>query len=125
MLANLDDVKDRLPEHTTIDEREVHGLIHEATILVESHLRKTFHEDEIPQAVRVVVSRMVARVLQAPKSTQFQESMQVSAGPFSHSGKFVGGGSGGAPWLSAQDKTMLAPFRARRRRGGVYSVDLT
>lgn len=123
MLASLDDVKDRLPEDAVIDEREVYGLLHEATILVEGHLGKTFRETEVPEAVRVVVSRMVARVLQAPKQAQFQESVQVAAGPFSHSGKFAGGGSGGAPWLSASDKQALAAFR-KRRRGGVYSVDL-
>ena len=121
MLANLDDVKARIP-HVDFDEDQALGLLEEASALVEGYLQKPVPEP-VPESIKIVVSRMVARVIEAPKETVFQESMQVTAGPFSQSANFTHGGSGGAPWLTASDKTMLGPFRKKRR--GIYSITMS
>ena len=122
MLADVDDVEARLGRLLTDDEAaRAEGLIEEASILVESHVGKAF-EEPIPGAVRVVVSRMVARVLQAPTDSYGVESTSYSAGPFSQNRTYSQGASGGSPWLTAVDKKVLARFG--RRRGGIFSVEL-
>lgn len=120
MLASLTDLDSRIPG-VEYDEETALGLLQEASILVESYLGKGF-KDPIPETIRVVVSRMVARVIEAPKETAFQQSSSFTAGPFGKSVTHSHGGSGGAPWLTASDKTMLAPYRRRRR--GLHSITM-
>lgn len=120
-LATIDDVRDRLGGD--LDEGwevAAASLIYEASVLVEGYLGRAL--DPVPHAVSVVVSRMVARVLQAPEPSFSVDSTSYSAGPFSQSQKFTTGASGGSPWLTAQDKTVLNRFRRRRR--GFYSIPM-
>lgn len=120
LLATLTDVTARLggdlePEK----EGSALGLLEEASALVEGYLGRV--PDPVPRAVSVVVSRMVARVLQAPAPSFSVDTISQSAGAFSQSQKFTTGASGGSPWLTAQDKTVLNRFRKRR---GFYSISM-
>lgn len=120
LLATLTDVTARLggdldPEK----EGAALGLLEEASVLVEGYLGRV--PDPVPRAVTVVVSRMVARVLQAPAPSFSVDTISQSAGAFSQSQKFTTGAAGGSPWLTAQDKTVLNRFRKRR---GFYSISM-
>ena len=120
-LATVEDVEKRLDEELDADARNrAEALLEEASALVEGYLGRSF--DEVPSPVTVVVSRMVARVLQAPEPSFAVETLTQSAGAFSQSQKFTTGASGGSPWLTAVDKTVLSRFRKRR---GLYSVSMT
>ena len=120
MLADLSDVSDRLGEEVPENKAPViEGLLEEASALVEGYFGRSF--DEVPRPVTVVVSRMVARVLQAPAPSFAVETLSQSAGAFSQSQKFTTGASGGSPWLTAADKTVLNRFRKRR---GFYSISM-
>lgn len=121
MLATLGDVETRLGRVLDDDEAaRAGGLLGEASALVEAHVGRTF--DPAPETVTIVVSRMVARVLQMPDEGFNSESATLTAGPFSKNVKYVAGASGGSPWLTAVDRKMLRPFG--RRQGGVFSVEL-
>lgn len=123
LLATVSDVEDRLSD--TVDEadhREVLGLIEEASILVEGFIGTV--PDPVPRPVAVVVSRMVARVMESPTDGHAVESTSYTAGAFSKSTKYTAGASGGAPWMNATDKKMLARFQRRRRRGGIYTIEM-
>lgn len=122
MLATIDDVQARIGGD--LDEEQtsrVDSLIEEASVLVEAYLDQPVPWP-VPRAVTVVVSRMVARVLQAPAPSFAVDTLTQTAGQFSQSKKFTTGASGGAPWLTAQDKTVLNRFRRRRR--GFYSISM-
>lgn len=120
LLATLSDVSERLGEEIQQDKiATVEGLLEEASVLVEGYLGRSF--EDVPRPVSVVVSRMVARVLQAPAPSFAVETLSQSAGAFSQSQKFTTGASGGSPWLTAQDKTVLSRFRKRR---GFYSISM-
>lgn len=120
VLATIEDVRARLGGELE-EEQEVRAasLIEEASVLVEGYLGRV--PDPVPRAVSVVVSRMVARVLQAPTPSFSVDTISQSAGAFSQSQKFTTGASGGSPWLTAQDKTVLNRFRKRR---GFYSISM-
>lgn len=120
VLATLDDVADRMGgDLTSEDAKKATALLEEASVLVEGYLGRVLNP--VPRAVSVVVSRMVARVLQAPAPSFSVDTVSQSAGVFSQSQKFTTGSSGGSPWLTAQDKTVLNRFRRRR---GFYSVSM-
>lgn len=120
LLATLADVVDRIGDDLEPDqEKKVMGLLEEASILVEGYLGRV--PDPVPRGVSVVVSRMVARVLQAPAPSFSVDSISNSAGAFSQSQTFTTGSSGGSPWLTNQDKTVLNRFRKRR---GFYSIPM-
>ncbi len=122
MLASLSDVEARLKDPDgEFDEQRALGLLEEASALVMSYLGVV--SDPVPDVVRIVVSRMVARVLEAPVASHGAETVSYTAGPFAANMSFSQGSSGGAPWLTVSDKTMLGPF-VRRRRGGVFSMTL-
>lgn len=69
------------------------------------------------QIVKLVVSRMVSRMLRNPEGLS---SVQQTTGPFSYSKSFTGGGSGSDIWLSAEEKSLLAPSRS----GKAFEIDL-
>ncbi|AWR15527.1 hypothetical protein [Corynebacterium diphtheriae] len=123
MLATLSDVEARLGEllDDDADVRRAEGLLAEASALVVGYIG---HRPEpVPDAVALVVSRMVARVLEAPEDAGFNaESASYTAGPFSQNVKFSAGASGGSPWLTASDKVMLRPYWKRRK--GVFSMTM-
>lgn len=117
-LATVEDVEKRLDAELDADARtRVEALLEEATVLVEGYLGTV--PEPVPRAVRVVVSRMVAQVIESPDTGFFTESESVSAGPFSKNVTFASGGNGGAPWLSSSAKTTLRRFRSG---GGLYTL---
>lgn len=119
--ATVSDVEARLGDAIDPDEvKRVEDLIEEATVLVEGYLGSI--PNPVPRAVRIVVSRMVARVLQAPDGDGFNaEQATYTAGPFSKNVQFTSGASGGAPWLTTADKTAL---RKVGGSGGIYTVSV-
>ena len=121
LLATSDDVTSRLRDPDDADEERISALLEEASALVVGYLRHV--PEPLPDAVRLVTARMVARVIEAPEQSYGATSTQYTAGPFSQSVSYANGASGGAPWLTASDKTMLAAYRKRLRRG-VYSMEL-
>lgn len=122
MYASLDDVDDRLTKTVDADDEHVTALLEEASALVDAYLGRHFEAGEVPETVRLVTARMVARVLEAPKESQFATQHTLVAGPFSQNASYSGGGSGGGPWLGVTDKAMLAPFRRKTRH--VFSTTL-
>ena len=120
-LASPTDVEDRIGRPLTEDETSaVGGLLDEASAMVEGYLGREV-QDPVPAPVTIVVSRMVARVLESPTDGFAAESLQQTAGPFSHSVRFAAGASGGSPWMTAGDRMIL---RRYRRSGGLYSVEM-
>lgn len=119
-LATVEDVEKRLDAELDADARtRVEALLEEATVLVEGYLGTV--PDPVPRAVRVVVSRMVAQVIQSPDTGFYTENESFTAGPFSKTIQFANGGNGGAPWLSSTAKTTLRRFRSG---GGLYTLRL-
>lgn len=116
-LATIRDVEKRLGNAIDPDETErVEGLLEEATILVEGYVGTV--KTPVPRAVRVVTSRMVARVLQAPTDGFTQDSVSYSAGDYSRNVTYNTGGSGGAPWLTRTDKIALR----KAKGGGIHTI---
>jgi len=123
MLATIPDVEERLGRPLEDDElTRVEGLLREGSAQVEGWCNRSF-DDPIPDAVRIVTSRMVARVLGVPdESTGFApgvESAQLSAGSFQMTQRFNSDGVSGGPWLSKADRLAL-----RRFRRGVANVSM-
>lgn len=112
ILATRQDVSDRL-EGELADDVDVESLLDEASVMVEEHLRRTFTEDDdIPRAVAIVVSRMVARRLSANSddATSVPDGVsQLGATDFqaSFAEPFVSMGV----WLNRTDKVMLRRYR--------------
>ncbi|PJE24734.1 MAG: hypothetical protein CK431_04350 [Mycobacterium sp.] len=120
-LATRQDVSDRL-EGELSDDVDVEALLDEASVTVEEFLRRTFTEDdEIPRAVAIVVSRMVARRLTAngDDATSVPDGVsQLGATDYqaSFAEPFVSMGV----WLNRTDKAML-----RRHRISVVSMPVS
>lgn len=117
MLATTSDVEKRLGRELDDDEvLSVEGLLEEASELVASVCRPL--PTPTPDAVRIVVSRMVARSLDPDSDAATGvESNQWSAGSFQLSQNFTSDSVAGGPWLSKTDRIML-----RRWRRGVANV---
>lgn len=120
-LATRTDVAARLADGLD-DDTDVEDLLDEASVMVQEYLRRDYVEDDdVPKAVTIVVSRMVARRVSANAdnadgvpdgvsslmATDFQASF---AEPFVSVGV----------WLNRTDKLML-----RRYRVSVVSIPLT
>lgn len=129
-LATDADVVARLGRPLSTDEEgRVLGLIDEASVIVTAHLGCDVDAlwpttGDVPQGVRVVVSRMVARVLaqaEVPGATSGATSSTTGVGPFSRTHQWDAGTTSGAPWLGATDKLSLRPYRCG---GGMVAVSL-
>lgn len=122
------DVKDRLSRDLTSTEKTyLPGKIKEAQLLVVSYLGcgpdPYKAVEDVPDAVTVVTSRMVARVLQEADTPQeFFGATQVgeNAGPFSQQVTFQAGSRIGSPWLAKADRETLDPYRCS---GKAFSID--
>lgn len=123
-----DDVENRLRRPlTTTEINYLDSLIEEAQVLVEGYLRcppGAYPEpDDVPAAVRVVVSRMVARVITQEANTpaELLGATQIgeTAGPFSSQVSF-GQPRFGSPWLQKSDRESLSPFRCASK---AFSID--
>jgi hypothetical protein len=115
-LASSVDVAERLGRPLKADEStRADGLLDEASALVSGHLRRI--PDPVPDAVRIVVSRMVARVFAAAASGTGPDpgvsQMSQTMGPFAFTRGYTSEASAGGVWLTKQDKMMLSPFGCR------------
>lgn len=121
MIVTIEDIEAATGlEVTTEDEARVRFLIRSAVAAVEGYIGAPI-PDPAPDAVVVVVTRMVARSLGQESDgtpTGMTGDMFV-AGSFTRQRQFASGSNDGGVWLSAQDKVMLRPFR---RRGVIRSV---
>ena len=106
----------RQPEQQipTEETEYVTALIEEAGDLVEAYCRTTF-TSPVPDRIRRVVARMVARAYTESDSAvpEGASSTSVSAGPFSRSFGFESGATSSGVWLSANDKQRLRGYRGR------------
>lgn len=123
------DVENRIRRELDGDEVSyLPGMIEEAQLLVVSYLGcgpdPYESESDVPNAVRVVTSRMIARVIQEAESTppEFFGASQVgeTAGPFSQQITFDKNSRLGSPWLAKADRETLDPYRCA---GKAFSID--
>lgn len=130
-LATVDDVAARLGRAPTATEAaRAEGLLAEASALVVGHLGfdptdTSVTPPLVPEAVAVVVSRMVARVLEraaVDAETHGAEAVTNTTGPFGQTLRFGAGTTTGGPWLAASDKVMLKPYRGG---GGFGSIGIS
>lgn len=124
-LASRGDVEARLGRSlTTAEQPRADGLLEEAGVIVLAYLGADAEPDPVPAAVRVVTSRMVARVLlrDAAGTPDGAESVATTTGPFARTVAFGASSSSGGPWLSATDKATLS---AHRVGGGLSSVAIS
>lgn len=112
---------DALPEKYT----NWAGPAKEASVIVEGFLHRTWDAlASVPEAVRVVVSRMTVRAMQAPTGggagvpVDGQRSFSSQFGPMSHQRTFGEDAVFSTPWLSKADKAALAPYIMR---AGVFN----
>lgn len=104
---------------TSTEAVSVDTLLDEATDLIIGYLGCT--PDPVPDAVKRVTARMVARVFSQSQISVGASQVQETAGPFSRSTSYPAGTSNGAPWISAADKVALRPYRCG---GGFRAVPL-
>lgn len=135
-LASLADVAARLRRDLTTEEQSwVPDLIDEASAIVSGYLGVDLGEtgvvggdgvsDAVPAAVRIVVSRMVARAMRQADTSAAPvagvESMGRTMGPFTEQWKLRDGAGSGSPWLENVDRITLKRYRVG---GGMTSVPL-
>ena len=121
VLASSADVVVRLGRPLTTDETaRVTGLLEEASVMASEWMRCV--PDPVPDSVKIVVSRMVARVFTTaaaggpePGVSQVQATM----GLFGVTRGFSPDATSGGVWLTRQDKSMLRPYGCRGRAGNV------
>jgi hypothetical protein len=122
-LATASDVERRLGRALTAEESaRTQGLLAEASALVLGHLGSAPNADEALDVVAIVVSRMVARVLEQAGVTGGAfgaTAMTDQIGDFSQSRSFAPGSTSGGPWLSKADKLALRQVRD----SGAFAVD--
>lgn len=109
---------------TTAEQTRVSGLLEEADVLVLAYLGLDADPDPVPAAVRVVTSRVVARVIERAATqgvASDAESVTSQVGPFGRTLRFAAGSTSGGPWLTGADKTVLGPHRAG---GGMVAVSI-
>lgn len=111
-LAAQSDVEVRLGRDLTDSETAtLPGLLEEAGLLVEGYLGVHYAPtDDIPDAVRVVVSRVAARALTSPQNVpEGASASTLQALDYSATSNFGPEGRANL-WLSKQDKLMLRPL---------------
>lgn len=120
ILATQADVEKRLGRELSDPELDrLDGLLEEASLLVEGYLGVVYSADDVvpvPEAVTVVVSRIVARAFTAPNQQLLPEGARsAAAGPYNVS--FADARTN--LWLSKVDKLTL-----RNLGGGFRSVPM-
>lgn len=129
-LAAVSDVEARLGRPLTATEAtRADGLLPEASALVVGHLGgdptdTSVDPPVVPDTVTIVVSRMVARIVEREATqtgdTHGAESVTNTVGPFGRTLNFGQGTTSGGPWLTKADKIML-----RGEGGGVTSIGVS
>ncbi len=119
MLADAADVVARLGRDLTADETaRVSGLLEEASVMAGEWMRCV--PDPVPDAVRIVVSRMVSRVFSVGDTAEpAVTDVQATMGVFQVNRRFSPDASSGGVWLTRQDKNMLRRYGCRGRVGNV------
>ena len=126
-LCTADDVSNRLRRALTTAEVEyAPAMIEEAQALVLGYLgcgEDPYEElADVPDAVRIVTSRMVARVIEQGQTEPGEVgAVQVgnTAGPFGKQITFAPGARLGSPWLAKADKESLDPYRCDSKAFGI------
>lgn len=121
------DIEKRLRRTLTSDEKMyTPGMIEEAQALVVAYLGCPPEKfaAEVPSALTLVTSRMVARVIQEeatidPETFGATQTSMV-AGPYSQQATFAAGARTGAPWLTKVDKGILDQYRCA---GKAFAID--
>jgi len=112
-LAQSADVAARLRRALTTAEADgVDDLVEEASVKVLAHIGKGedyFATVDIPTTVKIVTSRMVARVFEQAPAGVIPGTQQAgkTTGPFSTQTTFINGASSGGPWLTRSDRADL------------------
>lgn len=126
-LATVTDVETRLGRSlTTAESTKVDpGLLEEASVKALAYMgyAEDFYDGStVPTTVTIVVSRMVARVIEQATSGIVPGTQQAgqTAGIFSQQTTFVAGSSNGSPWLTRSDKSDLDSARGANK---AFSVD--
>lgn len=122
LLASREDVASRLGR--AVDESEttrVDGLLEEASSEVLEFCRRTEFIAPVPDAVRLVVSRMVARSMEAPQGVVGRESTTNEAIGFSQTHRTSADASSGGVWMTKADRRKLRRYSLAY---GAFSVDL-
>lgn len=131
-LATVEDVAERLGRPLTPTELALTdpGLLDEASAIVLAHLGCDPTDPDtgaVPEPVSIVTSRMVARVLRQEAATApgliGATSATDTAGPFSQTRQYPAGITSGAPWTTAADRAILAPYQCRGADGKAFEVD--
>lgn len=107
---------------TTAEVTYLPGVIDEASAFVEGYLGVIYaDDDDVPDAVTIAMSRVVARMLSDTGVFPAQaDSRSTGMGPFSVTTHYVEGSTSGGPWLTKSDKIALDPYRV----GGFTSMRL-
>lgn len=110
-MATALDVQDRLGRPLADGESSrVQALLVEGSAIVEAHIGRSYDSADVPSPVAIVVSRMVARVLQQGDDRLGVQSESQGTGPFSRSRTYDVEATTGGPWLTKLDKQILAPW---------------
>lgn len=119
VLASSDDVVARLRRPLTVEEAGyVADLLEEASSLVTEHCRgRDF--DPVPDAVRIVTSRVAARALSSPAGTGGVESVSDQMAVWTQTRKYTSDSTNGGVYLTAADRRQLR----RWSRAEAYSFD--
>jgi len=120
-LADRTDVESRIGRIIPEPDRDwVNGLLEEASVKVRSYLRCDRDPDPVPDAIVIVVSRMVARTYARSQEESTspevgQTSVSSTFGPFGFTHQFDSAATEGGVWLTRQDREMLLPVSCRGR----------
>lgn len=119
-LATPGDVEARLRRELAGDEADhIDSILEEASSMVTEFCRgKVF--DPVPDAVRIVTSRVAARALLSPAGTGGVQSLTNQAGPqYAQTRVFTADSANGGVYLTAVDRKQLR----RHARAGAESFD--
>jgi hypothetical protein len=123
------DVEARLErELTTEEDQYIAGKIEEAQVMVIGYLGCSDDPyatiGDVPTAVKIVTSRIVARVIEqaadAEPGTFGADQVGNQVGPFGRQITYTKGTRDKAPWLTKADLEALAPYRCDNK---AFSVD--
>ena len=102
---------------STDESVRVNGLIDEASVLVIAYLGRSWPWlEDVPESVRIVCSRMVARCFATGSGSMDPglQSYSSAFGPMSVTSKFADGVVHGQPYLSSVDRQGLFPLAVAR-----------
>ncbi|MDR0435786.1 MAG: hypothetical protein LBH11_03350 [Propionibacteriaceae bacterium] len=114
--ATQQDVEARIGRPVSPAEADqVKGLLDEATVLLRGWLAQDFPDTQTPDEVRIVCSRMVARVLERGSGLPVGATgIQAAIGPFQQGLTFSADTASGGVWIAAADRLALKRFRTAK-----------